>query len=229
MRWKDVNPNLPPFIWDDSALLAAEWRYLAEAGQAAGAAKHLPHARKTEFFTGALSGALDASLELEGVAPPHPHLQRCMGDLVQSLQHPLTLQELKSIGAHFGNEDVTSSATLRNLSGFLAWFTAKDSAEAAAAPLTQAALAHLWFESIHPFPFGSGIVARALAEKSLLQHHPATPFTALSPELLARKNEYYSVLDRACLTRNATEWLVWFAEIVIEATKKTRTRMSSFS
>ena len=53
---------------------------------------------------------------------------------------------------------------------FLAWF--EDTAPTGSRPLpalTRAGLAHLWFESIHPFEDGNGRIGRAIAEKALAQ------------------------------------------------------------
>ncbi len=145
---------------------------------------------------------------------------------------------LDDLGARLGGGDNSPPArrktqarrnTRRELASFAAWFTATDeidAAEAAASPLTQAGLAHLWFEAIHPYRFGSGIVGRALAENALLWRHPAVPFAPLSPILLSRQNEYYARLDQSCGGRDATEWLLWFAEAVIEAVRGHRAGFS---
>jgi hypothetical protein len=53
---------------------------------------------------------------------------------------------------------------------FRAWF--EDTAPTGTRPLpalTRAGLAHLWFESIHPFEDGNGRIGRAIAEKALAQ------------------------------------------------------------
>ena len=62
----------------------------------------------------------------------------------------------------------------------IAWFnrTAPDGAEPLPA-LTRAGLAHLYFESIHPFEDGNGRIGRAIAEKALVQSFGQTILIAL--------------------------------------------------
>ncbi len=86
--------------------------------------------------------------------------------------------------------------------------------------LARAGIAHLWFESIHPFEDGNGRIGRAIAEKALMQglSHPVIP--ALSPTLLARRKEYYSALEQASRSLEITPWLSWFASTVLEAERR---------
>ena len=51
---------------------------------------------------------------------------------------------------------------------FISWFNRSAPSGSEPLPaLTRAGIAHLYFESIHPFEDGNGRVGRALAEKSL--------------------------------------------------------------
>ncbi|MCC8181249.1 MAG: DUF4172 domain-containing protein, partial [Planctomycetes bacterium] len=55
---------------------------------------------------------------------------------------------------------------------FLKWFNRTAPTEAVGSPLpvlVRAGIAHLWFESIHPFEDGNGRIGRAIAEKALMQ------------------------------------------------------------
>ncbi|MES2204610.1 MAG: Fic family protein [Pseudomonadota bacterium] len=84
--------------------------------------------------------------------------------------------------------------------------------------LTRAGIAHLWFESIHPFEDGNGRIGRAIAEKILSQRLRDTPcITNLSKILLKRKSAYYANLNAASKTLDITDWLYWFSLMVIEA------------
>lgn len=53
---------------------------------------------------------------------------------------------------------------------FIKWFnrTAPDQPQAIKFSPVRAAIAHLYFESIHPFDDGNGRIGRAIAEKALL-------------------------------------------------------------
>jgi Fic family protein len=88
-------------------------------------------------------------------------------------------------------------------------------------PLTRAGLAHIWFESIHPFEDGNGRIGRAIAEKILSQGMPQPMIIALAKTLAKQKKEYYEELGKASLTLDMTEWLVWFAKIILKAQEDT--------
>ncbi|WP_257551750.1 Fic family protein [Sphingopyxis sp. DBS4] len=105
---------------------------------------------------------------------------------------------------------------------FIAWFN--DSSPQGSKPLaaiTRAAIAHLWFETIHPFEDGNGRLGRALAEKSLAQSLEAPTLTALAATINRHKKAYYTQLHRASQTNRIDAWMVWFADIVLEAQGRT--------
>src|ERR1700730_12887705 len=105
---------------------------------------------------------------------------------------------------------------------FIAWFnrTAPGDAEPLAA-LTRAGVAHLYFESVHPFEDGNGRIGRAIAEKSLAQSLGQPPLIALSSTILTRRARYYTELEAANKEHEITNWLAWFAGVIIEAQRRT--------
>lgn len=104
---------------------------------------------------------------------------------------------------------------------FLEWFNATEKTLPA---LTRAGMAHLYFESIHPFEDGNGRVGRAVAQKALAQGVGQPVILALSSALLARRRDYYAALARATGgTNELTEWLTWFAGAGLEAQRGTLT------
>lgn len=115
------------------------------------------------------------------------------------------------------------------MEAFLAWFNR--SAPEAGAPLpalTRAALGHLWFESIHPFEDGNGRLGRALAEKSLAQSLGHPSLIALAYAIERDRKGYYARLETYQRTLDVTGWLLWFAEIVLEAQQVTLARVGFF-
>lgn len=88
-------------------------------------------------------------------------------------------------------------------------------------PVTRAGVAHLWFESIHPFEDGNGRLGRAISEKVLAQGLSVPSITGMAGTLLKHRKAYYSQLERASQTLEITEWLSWFAERALEAQKRT--------
>lgn len=105
---------------------------------------------------------------------------------------------------------------------FINWF--ERSSPAGSAPLhtlARAGIAHLWFESIHPFEDGNGRIGRAIAEKALSQGFSKPVMTVLAKILLKKRKEYYQKLGLASKTLDLTSWLIWFANIALEAQQST--------
>lgn len=88
-------------------------------------------------------------------------------------------------------------------------------------PLTRAGLAHIWFESIHPYEDGNGRIGRAVSERLLAQSLPIPVVTGMASTLLAHRKAYYAALERAHGTLEITDWLLWFAAKSIEAQRRT--------
>jgi len=87
--------------------------------------------------------------------------------------------------------------------------------------VTRAGIAHLWFESIHPFEDGNGRVGRAISEKVLAQGLTAPAITGMASTLLKHRKIYYAELERAHRELEITDWLLWFAAKAIEAQQRT--------
>jgi Fic family protein len=105
---------------------------------------------------------------------------------------------------------------------FLDWFAR--TAPFGSSPLpavTRAGIAHLWFESIHPFEDGNGRIGRAIAEKALAQGLTTPAITGMAGTLLRHRKAYYASLERASQTMEITDWLLWFAEKAVEAQTRT--------
>jgi Fic family protein len=100
---------------------------------------------------------------------------------------------------------------------FLDWFnTTAPQANAAVRHdgLARAGIAHLWFESIHPFEDGNGRIGRAIVDMAVAQHL-STPVRlfSLSRQLLDSRADYYENLNlsqRGDL--DVTRWVRWFAQ-----------------
>lgn len=117
---------------------------------------------------------------------------------------------------HF--EAPPSSAVPAEMAQFCRWFN--DTGPGGVAPLpgvTRAGLAHLYFESIHPFEDGNGRIGRAIAEKALAQAAGQPSLIALSVLVHRRRKSYYAQLEAANKTLDVDPWLAWFADLVLAA------------
>jgi len=121
---------------------------------------------------------------------------------------------------HF--EAPPSSSVSREMEQYITWFnrTAPDGAEPLPA-LTRAGIAHLYFETIHPFEDGNGRVGRAIAEKAFSQCIGNATLISLAATILARRGAYYRALEAANTSLDLTDWLAWFGGIALEAQLRT--------
>lgn len=101
------------------------------------------------------------------------------------------------------------------MSEFVRWFNA-DSRKIKQAPV-RSALVHLYFESLHPFEDGNGLIGRALSEKALSQGLGRPVLLSLSQAIEAKKNEYYDALEQAQRSNEVTSWIRYFVGVVAEA------------
>ena len=78
--------------------------------------------------------------------------------------------------------------------------------------LLRAGIAHLWFESIHPFEDGNGRVGRAIVDLALAQDVQSDlRLYSLAAELSATRDVYYGELHAASRAdAGITRWLNWF-------------------
>jgi Fic family protein len=105
---------------------------------------------------------------------------------------------------------------------FVEWFNSTSPTGTEPLPaLTRAGIAHLYFESIHPFEDGNGRIGRAISEKALAQSAGQPTLTALAATILIRRKAYYAALEAASKDNDLTPWLTWFAGIALEAQQRT--------
>jgi Fic family protein len=107
---------------------------------------------------------------------------------------------------------------------FVRWFN--DTAPGGTNEMKQApvrsAIAHLYFESIHPFEDGNGRIGRAIAEKALSQSTGRPVMLSLSQAIDAKKNTYYTELNAAQRSNEITAWVRYFVATILEAQTEAR-------
>ena len=109
---------------------------------------------------------------------------------------------------------------------FIAWFN--ETAPGGGNPLpalTRAGMAHLHFVCIHPFEDGNGRIGRALAEKSLAQNLGQPSLIALADATWRKRKDYDAALARSSRENEITDWLTYFAAVVLEAQSHTIRRV----
>ena len=108
------------------------------------------------------------------------------------------------------------------MDNYISWFkSSKDHT----LPLTRASIAHLYFVSIHPFEDGNGRVGRAIVEKSLAESLGHPTLIALSCIIEKDKKSYYDALEKANKKNEVTNWVLYFAQKILEAQKYTQNQI----
>jgi len=115
---------------------------------------------------------------------------------------------------HF--EAPPSHIVKKEMSRFIKWFNNFKSPKLPYT-LLKASIAHLYFESIHPFEDGNGRVGRAIVIKSLAQSLNKPILISLSDVIQKNKKEYYAALAASSKTLDITEWIIYFAKTILKA------------
>ena len=94
------------------------------------------------------------------------------------------------------------------MKAFLKWFNAPADGDA----VMKAALAHLWFVTLHPFDDGNGRIARAIADLTLARSEGSPQrFYSMSAQIRQERNAYYDILEKTQQgSLNITPWMEWF-------------------
>lgn len=114
-------------------------------------------------------------------------------------------------------EAPSSDKLHEEITKFLEWLqTGKDPA-----PL-KAALAHLWFVTLHPFDDGNGRISRTIADYVLAEMDSGSGrFYSMSAEINREKKSYYEILERTQKGGlEVTEWMLWFLECLARALRQ---------
>lgn len=122
---------------------------------------------------------------------------------------------MQVVSGPYGREKVHYEAPAaerlaEEMGAFLAWFEGPSDCDA----VIKAALAHLWYVTIHPFDDGNGRIARAIADMALARSEGSPQrFYSMSAEIRQRRKGYYDILE---MTQkgdlDVTDWLIWFLD-----------------
>jgi len=137
---------------------------------------------------------------------------RTHSEAMQVVSGPVGKQKV-----HF--EAPSSRDVPAEMSAFIMWFndTGPSCDNLISKPVIRSAIAHLYFETIHPFEDGNGRIGRAISEKALSQGLERPVLLSLSKTIEADRNAYYDALKAAQRSNEITPWIVFFADICVRA------------
>ena len=136
---------------------------------------------------------------------------RKTGDPMQVVSGPLHRRRI-----HF--EAPPSNQMSREMKAFNAWFNeSAQRGKNALSSITRAGMAHLYFESIHPFEDGNGRIGRAISEKALAQSLGQPSLVALALTIERGRKDYYAALERNNKSNDITDWLAYFGHVILDA------------
>ena len=118
---------------------------------------------------------------------------------------------------HF--EAPPSVAVASEMARFIVWFNASAPNQSGPIenPLVRASIAHLYFESIHPFEDGNGRISRIIAEKALSQSVGRPVLLSLSKTIEKNKKAYYDALQNGQRSNELTDWVVYFSDVILNS------------
>lgn len=129
-------------------------------------------------------------------------------------------QTMQVVSGAMGREKVHYEAPVdenvpKEMSKFLDWFNSRIEID----PVLKAAIAHLWFVTIHPFEDGNGRLARTIADMQLTRADGIVQrFYSMSAQIRIERTAYYDILEKTQKgTLDITEWLEWFLNCLARA------------
>ena len=111
------------------------------------------------------------------------------------------------------------------MKAFIDWFNGTQDID----PVIKAAIAHLWFVTIHPFEDGNGRIARAIADMALARSENSSQrFYSMSAQIRQERNSYYDILETTQKgDLDITAWLEWFLDCLDRAFDRADTILAS--
>lgn len=96
-------------------------------------------------------------------------------------------------------------------------------------PVLKAALAHLWFVTIHPFDDGNGRISRTITDLFLARADEMPHrFYSMSAQIRKQRKSYYEILEKTQKGNlDITNWLVWFLDCLEAALVDTEKSIST--
>jgi Fic family protein len=130
------------------------------------------------------------------------------------------------IGREKVHYEAPKAKSLSNeMQAFIDWFNSTQDID----PVLKAAIAHLWFVTIHSFEDGNGRIARAIADMALARSENSPQrFYSMSAQIRQEREAYYHILETTQKgDLDITEWLEWFLNCLDRAFDRADTILAS--
>lgn len=128
--------------------------------------------------------------------------------------------DMQVVSGGMGREEVHFEAPKagkleKEMQNFINWFNEENTLDS----ILKAAVAHLWFVTIHPFDDGNGRIARTITDMQLSKSDGVNQrFYSMSSQINAEKKSYYTILEETQKgDLDITAWMVWFLECLRKA------------
>jgi len=101
---------------------------------------------------------------------------------------------------------------------FFDWFNGEQKIDL----VLKAAIAHLWFVTIHPFEDGNGRISRAISDMLLARSdEQSNRFYSMSTQIMKERNAYYDILEKTQQgDLDITKWIEWFLHCMLHAIER---------
>ncbi len=148
-------------------------------------------------------------------------------DLVEVGAYRKHLEPMQIVSGRLDNPKVhfeapPSDIVETEMSQFLDWF---NHSRQSLPGIVRAALAHLYFESIHPFEDGNGRIGRAISEKALSQTVGKASLISIATIIEQDRKEYYEQLQKSSRSLLVEAWLDYFCDVVLRAQRYTQNKI----
>lgn len=131
-----------------------------------------------------------------------------------------TTGPMQVISGPLGKEKVhfqapSSDSIESEMTSFLVWFEKQQELDL----VLKAAIAHLWFVTIHPFDDGNGRITRAITDMMLARSDQSIRrFYSMSAQIRIERKQYYENLEKTQKgNSDITEWIMWFLQCLLNA------------
>ena len=122
-------------------------------------------------------------------------------------------------------EAPNSERVAKEMNDFLYWFENENGLDL----VLKAAIAHLWFVTVHPFDDGNGRITRAITDMLLARSDKTVQrFYSMSAQIRVERKEYYNILEKTQKGNlDITEWILWFLNCLTNAINATEDILSN--